>query len=288
MDRFVLSGNGPEINHRHSKTKTSLIIIREKFQVVAKYKSTSIIGSMIILSIGMPRAGSGWFYNLTNDLILASGAQDARQIRQRYRLQKILTEVNCNIGAFTLRRTLAVWLPSLLGNTFVIKAHAGPTPIVLNLIRRGDILPTYIYRDPRDAMLSAMENGQRARQQGRENAFSHLVDFETALEFMQTYVKISEAWLDCQQSLAVRYESLLTDYEAQANRLAQFLNLNPQQAPYAQVIEHYRPESASSDQKGLHFSHGKIGRFRRKMDPDQQAVLSDAFGAYLDRLGYER
>lgn len=243
---------------------------------------------MIILSIGMPRAGSGWFYNLTNDLVLASGAQDAKHIRQRYRLQKILTEVNCNIGAFTVRRTLAVWLPSLLGNTFVIKAHAGPTPIVLNLIRRGAILPTYIYRDPRDAMLSAMENGQHARGQGRENAFSSLVDFETALEFMRSYVAISEGWMSCHHALAVRYESLLTDYETQTVRLAQFLKLNPQQAPYTQVIERYRPESASSDQKGLHFSHGKIGRFRRKMSPEQQAILSETFGDYLDRMGYER
>jgi hypothetical protein len=32
---------------------------------------------VIILSVGMPRAGSGWYYNLTNELMLAHGAQDA-------------------------------------------------------------------------------------------------------------------------------------------------------------------------------------------------------------------
>jgi hypothetical protein len=32
---------------------------------------------MLVLSAGMPRAGSGWFYNLTHDLLLANGAQDA-------------------------------------------------------------------------------------------------------------------------------------------------------------------------------------------------------------------
>src|SRR4030065_1540356 len=105
---------------------------------------------MIIRSIGMPRSGSGWYYNLTNDLMLASGAQDPRQIRQRYHLQKVLTEVNCNIGALTLRRLLVVLVPSLLGNTFVIKAHAGPTPIALALVRLGLIRPTYIYRAPRE------------------------------------------------------------------------------------------------------------------------------------------
>ncbi len=91
---------------------------------------------MIILSVGMPRAGSGWYYNLTNDLMLANGAQDAHQIRQRYRLQGILTEVNCNIGALTPRRITAVMLPSLLGNTFVIKAHAALTPYARFMIQR--------------------------------------------------------------------------------------------------------------------------------------------------------
>ena len=265
-------------------------IIRYFEQTVAKTDSNCIIGAMIILSIGMPRAGSGWFYNLTNDLMLANGAQDARQIRQRYHLQNILTEVNCNIGAFTTRRLLGVLAPSLLGNTFVIKAHAGPTPFALWLIRRGMILPTYIYRDPRDAMLSAMENGARARQQGRENAFSHLDSFENALDFMKEYVKISQAWLDCSSALHVRYESLLIDYDGEAARLANFLGLRPRRShSTARSSAKYRPEGApSSEQKGLHFSHGKIGRFRQKMSSEQQEQMLQVFGAYLDRMGYER
>ena len=92
---------------------------------------------MIVLSVGMPRAGSGWYYNLTNELMLASGYQNARQIRQRYHLQSILTEVNCNIGALTPRRLLAVMVPSFLGNTFVIKVHAGPTPLATAMV--GDV-----------------------------------------------------------------------------------------------------------------------------------------------------
>ena len=35
----------------------------------------------MILSVGMPRAGSGWYYNLTQDLVKASGGEDARIIR---------------------------------------------------------------------------------------------------------------------------------------------------------------------------------------------------------------
>ena len=82
---------------------------------------------MIILSAGMPRAGSGWYYNLTHDLVVAGGGSDTRQVRRRYHLGGVLTEVNCNIGALTPWRLLAVLPPSLLGNTYTIKAHAAPT-----------------------------------------------------------------------------------------------------------------------------------------------------------------
>lgn len=241
---------------------------------------------MIILSIGMPRAGSGWYYNLTNDLMLVSGAQDARQIRQRYHLQNILTEVNCNIGALTLRRLLAVLVPSLLGNTFVIKAHAGPTPLALALIRMGLIRPTYIYRDPRDALLSAIENGRRALEQGRTNAFTHLVDFDAALKFMLDSVRVWEGWMRCERALHTRYEDLLTHYDQQVAYLIEFLHLDRSNPGLAQVVEWYRPEKAQPDQRGIHFSQGKIGRFRQKMSPEQQQVLTEALGPYLARMGY--
>jgi hypothetical protein len=242
---------------------------------------------MIILSVGMPRAGSGWYYNLTNDFMLANGARNARQVRERYRLHSILTEVNCNIGALTPRRLTAVMVPSLLGNTFVIKAHAGPTPLALQMIRLGMIQATYIYRDPRDAMLSAMENGQRARQRGRPNAFSHLTDFEAALDFTLANVRIWESWMKCETILHTRYEDLLTNYEVETRRLVTFLGLDQEDATLNSVIDKYHPDKAQSDQKGLHFSQGKIGRFRQKLPADQQEILAGKLGSQLGRMGYE-
>jgi hypothetical protein len=235
----------------------------------------------------MPRAGSGWYYNLTHDLVTAAGGQDAREIRRRFHLQKILTEVNCNIGALTARRLLAVLIPSLLGNTFVIKAHAGPTPLGKRLIRAGMLRAAYIYRDPRDAMLSAYENGQKALQNGRPNAFSHLTDFEASVTFMQAYIKISEAWLDCEEALHTRYESLVGDYDVEAARLVNFLKLDRHSPAIQAAIDRYRPEQARSDQKGLHFNKGISERFRNKMTLEQQQVLLEKFGDYLERLGYE-
>lgn len=240
----------------------------------------------IILSVGMPRAGSGWFYNLTHDLVVAAGYRDARWIRQHYRLQAILTEVNLNIGALTPRRLLLVLMPVLMGNTFAIKAHAAPTPIARLLIQRGLLQPAYIYRDPRDALLSAYEYGQRSRQDHRENAFARLTSVDQAIAFMQAYVRISQAWLDCSQALHVRYEDLLLDYESQAARLVAFLGFNREKSDLRDVIDNYRPERGRTGQQGLHLAKGRIGRFRGAFTDEEKAKFLDLFGEFLRREQY--
>jgi hypothetical protein len=241
---------------------------------------------MIVLSVGMPRAGSGWHYNLVHDLMKTTGCADARDIRERYRLQNILTEVNCNIGVLSARRLSLVALPALVGNTFVIKAHAGPTSASRLLQRLGLLRITYIYRDPRDAMLSAFDYGQRAIKKGRPNAFSHLTDFQKSVHFILEYIHIWEKWINEKNVLIARYEDLLTDYDKEVARLVSSLKLDENKVEVQQVIDGYRPGTAEG-QQGLHFFKGKIGRFRESYNPEQQEILREKLGLYLRRMGYE-
>ncbi len=241
---------------------------------------------MLYLSVGMPRAGSGWYYNLMHDLVVAGGGSDARQVRRKFYLARILTEVNCNIGALTPWRLIPAWIPALLGNSYVIKAHAGPTPLARLFLHQKWMKAAYIYRDPRDAMLSAFENGQNALKNGRQNAFSQLRDFPTTLQFMRDYVSISDAWMACPQVLHTRYEDLLEDYDKEAGRLIDFLEIAEGDATRA-ILDHYRPAQArAADQQGLHFRKGKVGRFNQAYSLEQKQACLDAFGTYLERMGY--
>ena len=265
-----------------------MLILHKPFCVIISpqtYASAHMTGK-IILAIGMPRAGSGWHYNLVHDLIVAAGGRDARQIRHQYRLGRLLTEVNCNIGALTTQRVLPVTIPAILGNSFVIKAHAGPKPLAMRMIHSGLIQPTYIYRDPRDALLSAYEYGQRKRAVGRQGPFSNLESIETAIDFMLEYVQISESWLACDQSLNLRYEELLSDYDAQVDRLIKFFDLRDEISVLQPIIDQYRPDQGNIQQKGTHFVKGKIGRYRQKLTNQQQQLCLEAFGDYLERMGY--
>jgi sulfotransferase family protein len=174
----------------------------------------------------------------------------------------------------------------LMGNTFVIKAHAGPSFTSRLMQSLGLLRITYIYRDPRDAMLSAFDYGQRALQKGRPNAFSHLTDFQRSLDFVIEYVHIWDDWIKERNVLIARYEDLLMNYDDEVDQLAKFLKLNENNPEVQKMIETYRP-GAAEGQQGLHFYKGKIGRFREAYSPEQQAILREKLGPYLKRMGYE-
>jgi ABC-type transporter MlaC component len=92
--------------------------------------------------------------------------------------------------------------------------------------------------------------------------------------------------MQCQQALHIRYEDMLTKYDDEVERLLDFLRLDKENTKIQTEISKYRPENAQSDQKGIHFSQGKIGRFRNKMTVEQQNAMNDAFESYLTKMEY--
>ena len=242
---------------------------------------------MIILAIGMPRAGSGWHYNFIKEVMATTNCEDARLIREQFGLQKILTEVNCNIGVLSLRRLILVSIPALLGKTFVIKAHSGPTIWVKVLIKVGLVKPLYIYRDPRDAMLSAQDYGARVlEKQGRPNAFSHLTDFDKALEFFAEYVKDWQNWVKTNGVLVTRYEDFLSNFEVEANRIVDFLGIEPDSPSIKEIILRNLPAGSVQEKQGTHFFKGQVGRFRERYSAAEQQTAWELFGDTLQKMGY--
>lgn len=178
-----------------------------------------------------------------------------------------------------------VALPALV-NTFVIKAHSAPTNTSRLFSTLGLLRVTYIYRDPRDAMLSAFDFGQRSLARGRPNAFSHLSDFDKSVDFMMQYVLIWKKWMREKNVLIARYEDLLTNYEVESAKLVSHLKLDGSSPKVKEVIAQYRP-GAAEGQQGLHFYKGRIGRFREAYTDEQKAVLKGKLGIYLAQMGYE-
>jgi hypothetical protein len=175
-----------------------------------------------------------------------------------------------------------------MGNSFAIKSHAGPTRTALSLIQRGRIIAIYIFRDPRAAMLSAYEYGQKGIEKNKANAFSDLTSLEKAKEFMQRYVAIWELWTGCDGVLTVRYEDMVGDYDKEMKRLAEFLGYEEPIESIRTVFEKYRPEQGDNGQRGTHFSKGQVERYRSIFTADQLDDFTQAFLPAIEQMGYVR
>lgn len=240
---------------------------------------------MIVLSVGMPKAGSGWYFNLTNDLLVAAGQSDVREVRQRFRLGRVLKYDNCNMDPPRPGKWLLLMAPVLAGHTFVVKSHREPRGATRALMTAGALGATYIYRDPRDVLVSAMEHGTRGRARGATDAFAKLENVDRAIEALVQWLDVAEAWLARDDVLHVRYEDLKLDPEREAERLKRHLGLEVNGKETARILQRYssaNPEAADR----LHFNKGVAGRFREVLSDHEVDQLRDRVGPRVEALGY--
>lgn len=242
---------------------------------------------MSIISAGMEKAGTGWYFNMTNDLIIASGVADIRQVREKYRLHFMLRYYNCNIGRPMLGKLIPLLIPHALTSSFVVKTHSSPPAAWSALAKNGPFTATYIYRDPRDVAISAFDHGRELRQKGETHSFASLQTIEQAIQITGEWLKTWDAWQKAPQTLLVRYEDLLGNPLQEVKRLTHFLNLDLPKERLEQIVASYQKDSAEvSQHEGLHFNKGIVQRYRQVLNTEQLALCEKLFSPYLEKMGY--
>lgn len=242
----------------------------------------------LILSVGMPRAGTGWFFNITQTLVIAAGGINAGEIRKKYHLSRFLTEVNCNIGTISSYRILPVISPLLFEPNYVIKLHAGRKSLADMLISIGFIKPTFIYRDPRDAALSIYEYGQEAiTNPTASTAFSGIRTIEEAIDFITPYIEFADEWLRADDTFSVKYETLLSDFDLVVPKLVEFLDIDLDADHALTLVDHFKAGQNVTSKKLTHFMKGKVGRYKEHFSDKQIGLCNDRFGPFLAEQGYQ-
>ena len=243
---------------------------------------------MIVISAGMQKAGTGWHFNMINDLLAEASYQDVRRIRAKYHLQPILKYHNCNMGRLLLVKFALLMIPHFGGNTFVVKTHEGPTPTARVLSALNVVKSVYIFRDPRDAAVSAFEHGLKLREAGETLAFARLGTLEAAILAAKTWCKIWEQWADFPVTLIVRYEDLIHDPISEMEKLVAYLGLDVSTEALINIVTNYQPEQADNRKVDLlHLNKGVVGRYKEVMSSAQLDICRSELGPYLIKMGYQ-
>jgi hypothetical protein len=244
---------------------------------------------MIVISVGLPKSGSGLYFNLTNDLLIAAGKQDVRALREEYRLGSLLQHANCNVGEITTGKLLRLLIPHLRGNSFVVKTHDGPTRALSALLAVNIVRATCIYRDPRDVLLSAIDHGKKIREKGEHHSFALCTSIETTIPLVKRRLENSILkWRQMRDVMCVKYEDLIANPLAEMKRLTDYLNIDATRIDLMALYEKYNKDRLDEAQVDyLHFNQGIASRFRSVFTKQEMDLCNRHFGGYLHMLGYK-
>lgn len=252
---------------------------------------------MIVLSAGMQRSGTRWYYNLISDVMVAAGHPPGAKVREEYDLD-FLYMPNCNLRHIKARSLKRLNEVSEQGVSFLVKTHCGPTPLFRRFLNEGRMKATYIYRDLRDVILSGLERGDKIRAAGEARRCFRIGPYRTfarlhTLEGSIIWAKWQlfsrwKAWMRCKGVLFVRYEDLITDTTGQLKRFADYVDLDLPETKLQEIVDSYKRERAIKGEIKMPKSleKGIVGRYKEVFTDEQQQMCLDRLGPALKQMGY--
>jgi len=242
---------------------------------------------MIVISAGLQKSGSGLFFNFTNDLMMAAGCQDIRELKAKNQLESILKHHNCNIGALNEENFKELIQLHLEGNSFVVKTHSAPSKYIDRLASDGIVKVTCIYRDPRDVVLSAMDHGQKIRENNEGHTFASCHYLTDTVPQVKSWLDNIIKWLDFDGVYFAKYENLVQNHVAELEKLCSFLNISAEIIDLRAMSREYSTEGLSDFKKDyLHFNVGHPQRFRSVLSEEEISYCNQYFSDYLIKLEY--
>lgn len=240
---------------------------------------------MYFISNSMPKSASTLLCELTRESVIhCFGNEGQIALYEAIKVGKVP-----GVGGFVSNcshRTVLDELRDLSKQygPFVAKAHVPLTQDLQNAIARGDTKVSYIFRDPRDAMLSAMSNYNSTKNSSKVE-FKGFESFDSALTKYINIAKNAVTWKESGLATILRYEEFINDIEKGLEKVLQEFGLIVSRERVSDIVT-----SAKLLQKqngwNLRFNKGISGRFRLEMMQTELDKSTKALEKLLTALEY--
>ena len=233
---------------------------------------------MWIFCCGMYRSGSTVQYNLVKELVETKTGGKALGVISRSQFSE-----QCRNYDHKERN-------------FVVKCHRF-IPDAVPFFQRGEASSVYVYRDPRDIIVSAMRKS--------EKSFEELDVTRLLRDCIQSY----HEWHRLGNILVSKYETMVIDLKQETLRIALHLNIDISEAYALELAEKYAIERQKKriqdfdyqndgirlashiydPETLLHPNHihtGKSGQWKTELSPLQVAVIEAHTHDWLVTQGY--
>jgi hypothetical protein len=192
------------------------------------------------------------------------------------------------------------WLDAL-GPRDVASAHLFSRPEVVRLVAAPAFLPYFIFRDPRDVVVSHVFYVTEMESRHVHHAFyASLPDFDARLRISIlgrpdldiAFPNIADrfapylGWMDRPEVMKLQFEDLVNNrVSALDSILRHFLARVPLEVPRATLLAAL--EHSINPRRSPTFRSGKTGEWKRYFTPEHKQLFRSVAGDLLQRLGYE-
>jgi sulfotransferase family protein len=246
----------------------------------------------ILLGISFPKSGT----HLLDQILLGFSKVAPFSLR----LHSFYAEYEGESGQKRAPEQAIAWLDSL-HPLDVASAHLFARPNVVTRITSSAFVPYFIFRDPRDVVVShVFYVTEMEARHVHHNYYQSLPNFnarlnvsivgrpDTNIEFSNIADRFAPylGWLDQPSVLKIHFEDLINDRTPMLNRiLDHFLARVPLQTPRPLILKYL--ESSINPGHSPTFRSGKTGEWKKHFTDQHKRIFKDAAGDLLVRLGYE-
>jgi hypothetical protein len=217
------------------------------------------------------------------------------------RLHSFYAEYEGESGRKRTPEQALAWLDSLRSRD-VASAHLFARPDVIARVTSPAFLPYFIFRDPRDVVVShVFYVTEMEARHVHHDYYVSLPDFDSRLtisilgrpdfgvEFPNIAARFAPylGWLDQPPVMKIHFEDLIDDRAATLNRiLDHFLARVPLQAPRGPILDGL--DSSINPKRSPTFRSGTTGEWKKYFTDEHKKIFKNAAGDLLVRLGYEK
>lgn len=232
----------------------------------------------------MPKSGSSWWYNLCNACFVRAGGIDSREFLKKNGLEG---RFRGNFSVAPLDFDNIRFLSER--ESVFIKTHAACGHYAKAFAKNGIIKASINYRDPRDAALSALENGQRLRKRGADDgAFVRLMSVRDAIDFTAQHLPLTSGWFSLPGVFKVRYEALLDNAFASLKAFFSSLTLEADDQAVAETVKRFDKNNSTKGDGLVKLNVGVAGRHKEVFSDRDLQYANSRFAEFLDLAGYAR
>jgi len=265
-------------------------------KLIQAFRFTSLpepsAGWPILLGISFPKSGT----HLLDQVVLGF----SKVAPFATRLHSFYAEYEGESGRSRPSGQALAWLDSL-GPRDVASAHLFARPEAIARVRTSAFLPYFIFRDPRDVVVSHVFYVTEMEARHVHHAYyASLPDFgarlrvsilgrpEIDIEFPNIAARFAPymAWMDCGEVMKIHFEDLVKDrVRALDAILDRFLARVPLSTSRADMLEAL--ESSINPQRSPTFRSGRTGEWKRYFTPEHTRLFKSVADDLLQQLGYE-